>query len=566
MHPSKLSPVQAPALLKSPWICFIIVALLVGLSFFSRHIAGYVFAGGNYNPLVYNPTAIRNVPPPKYAFLPDDGLWDETRAYARWTQEIRRGEFAGAAPRTYAVFFQGPIVAGPVWVRDRLGPFLLAAMAGLCGGVPRAFALADFIFPFTAAFVLFWLAWTIRPSLPFALSTGVLICIFDWADLRRFAEGFSGTRDLSSSLLRTPYPQLSLGIFAAFLVVLLVTLKSPTWRNSLLLGFLLIVNFYTYFYSWTFACCWIIVSCIQIGVEYFRHRERVQTAKLRALLFASAVALVLSFPIWRSAVFQSQAAIDSFFRLNGELTHRPALAYTALFSAALVAVSMMRPSRGRGFAICYLGASLLVLNQQVLTGKTLQPGHWTAYFIQPLVWLVLLDCAWELGKLVPVSLPRRAAVALVCLALTFNTAKLTIQAETSKDYNLADSGLSELVARLDAPEFRPCGYLSNDPYLTEVLPGYVKLKQITPWYMDPLSNDNLVQFRQAIAVEFSWSADSSSIGKQSSGGRLRLRPEKVILVLNRHRPLPDSSFAARKSALKNNDFEILVPETGCPSK
>ena len=85
-------------------VVFCIAAFIIGMSFFARHIAGMVYTHSQYSCLVYNPKSVREAPPARYDFLPDDVSWDETRAYARWTNEIIRGELGGATLGSFAPY------------------------------------------------------------------------------------------------------------------------------------------------------------------------------------------------------------------------------------------------------------------------------------------------------------------------------------------------------------------------------------------------------------------------------------------------------------------------------
>lgn len=455
----------------------------------------------------------------------------------------------------------------PLWIRDRLGPVLLAGLSFLSGGVPQAFAWADFLFPFTAALALLGLAWEIRPSVPFALSATVLICTFSWTDLRKLEQVFNGSTDLTSNLARTPYPQLSLTLFALLLLVLFRLLNRPN-QTGLMVGALLTLNFYTYFYSWSYACCWIVVVFLLVLRDYVSSspaRNPMLLQKIRALAVAVVAAIVLAFPVWWGIIHQTRAAVDSFFRLNGQLTHRPSFLYGALLVTAAVVLFKTDEWRGRRFHLCFVLASLLVLNQQVLTGKSLQAGHWTAYFIQPLAMLVLLDCVWRFIEQLPPQPIRNAVFVFVVVGVLFNSTKGILMARRSLDYNRISPEFSELVRELNRYEYRKCAYLTNDPYLTELLPGYTALKPLEPWYMDPLSDENLTDMRSAVAVAYPWSA-SAGYSSSRKLTALRVIRQQVLVVLNHHREASDVSRNGQIQVLNNADFDVFAPIGGCRSR
>ena len=62
-----------------------VFCLLAGLSFSAGHLAGQARYGRWYTPLVYNSPVLRGAGSVKYFHKFDHWLWDETSAYARYT-------------------------------------------------------------------------------------------------------------------------------------------------------------------------------------------------------------------------------------------------------------------------------------------------------------------------------------------------------------------------------------------------------------------------------------------------------------------------------------------------
>lgn len=231
-------------------IPFAVVAVILSLSFFARHIAGMVYTHFQYSCLVYNPRSVRESPPVDYDFLPDPVSWDETRAYARWTNEILRGEWGGPSMSSFAPFLTTNVPPQPLWWRDRLGPAVLAGMAKLPGSdVQKAFLIADFIFPFGLALSLLSLSWEIRPSISFAVTATCLVTAFNWQDVLNLLYFIRGARQSEATFLRTPYPQFSGILLCLFLISLIRLLRTPRFGNALVFALLSYLNFLTYFYS-----------------------------------------------------------------------------------------------------------------------------------------------------------------------------------------------------------------------------------------------------------------------------------------------------------------------------
>ena len=103
----------------------------------------------------------------------------------------------------------------------------------------------------------------------------------------------------------------------------------------------------------------------------------------------------------------------------------------------LILLLLWRNSRwaNRWIAVVYLSASLLVMNIQVITGKTIQPGHWAAFYIQPLFLLFLIDLLWELNRGNHRTLGRMVAAILLAAGILTGVYKLSIGARQAIDFN-----------------------------------------------------------------------------------------------------------------------------------
>jgi len=160
-----------------PHGAFLLISLVAGVSFCGNHLTGLFVAGWDDNPLLYSPLHVRLHPKPKYRYVPNTLSYDETSEYARFVQEVRRGEWAGPAIESYQSYALDPIPGRTFWWRDRLGLIAVALLAlPFSGSVPHAFLAADFVFPALVALTLLFLAWRLHPDLSFGmLSVSVVL-------------------------------------------------------------------------------------------------------------------------------------------------------------------------------------------------------------------------------------------------------------------------------------------------------------------------------------------------------------------------------------------------------
>ncbi len=547
---------------------FCAVSLLISLSFFARHIAGMVYTHGQYSCLVYNPKSVRETPPAAYDFLPDDISWDESRAYARWTNEVLRGEWGGATLASFAPFVTSPVPQQPLWLRDRLGPAILAAMARVAGSdVRTAFLLADLVFPMGAAIALLVLCWKIRPSIPFGIAATSLVLFFNWQDSLNFIAFLRGARQNESIFLRTPYPQFSMIVFCIFLWSLIRLVKSPGVSRCLLFIVVLDLNFLTYFYSWTYALMFagagLLLLAAMSAIPRFPAAapapEQIRKAFVN-LLISSGFAFFLAFPVWLGIIQKNPAARDSFVRLGGMLTHTPELRYSIVLAICFVALLLWKncPWNNRWLALSFLLASLLVMNIQVIAGKTIQPAHWTEYYIQPFFFLFLIDLLWTVVVLKGWrTLQYSIAIVLLTTGVLSNVYKLSAGAKQSVDFDRRDPQFEQVVALFRQPALSSYGFLSNDVYVSTVLPAFVRQKPLLPWYMDPETNDELASLQMAAANALDM--QESKATSASTAKALTFRNDKILFVLNRHRPFSDALAVDRRILLRNEDFLVLAP-------
>ena len=565
-------PVQAG---RRRTLIFCAVSLLIGCSFFVRHIAGMLYTHFQYSCLVYNPRSVRENPPANYDFMPEDVSWDETRWYGRWTNEVLRGEWSGANLESYSSFVTSPVPRQPLWLRDRMGPLILAGIARLPDSdVRTAFLAADLLFPIGIALSLMFLSWELRPSMSFAVAATSLIMFFNWQDVLNFIAFLRGARQNSATFLRTPYPQLSMILFALFLLSLVRMVRKSTLAAGLWFGILLAVNVLTYFYSWTYALMFIGTTGLLLLTAALFPSLELPIPSIRnsrytcfALVGGTTVSLLLTFPVWAGIVTENPIVHDAFVRGSGTLGHRPELKHSSLLLVLLIVLLLWRNSRwaNRWLAVVYLSSSLLVMNIQVITGKTIQPEHWAAYHIQPLFLLFLIDFLWTLNRGNGRTLGRMVAVILLAAGILTSVYKLSIGARQAIDFNRRDPAFEQLLSLLQQPRLRDYGFLSNDEYVNSVLPAFVIQKPLWPLYHDPLTDAELASLKMASerALE-SGSIPILVSNSQPPGGPITPAPvftfktERIIFVLNRHRFFSDSLLTNRRVLLQNQDFLVLT--------
>jgi hypothetical protein len=540
--------------------CFALFAAFAGVSFCFGHLAGLFYNGRSYTPLVYD----RSVLPegaPQYLYKLDHVLWDEATAYARYTQEILRGELSGKNLASYQAYITGAAVRSPRWCRDRGGPLLLAGLALLfSGNVPAAFIAADFLFPALLTFSALLLCRKFFEDPPLGALGASLVVWWNAWDLIGLLYFHWGAPHYGPIFVRTAYPQVS-AIFYVLLLLAMIRLRDhPGPGGAAWLAAALALNFYTYVYSWSFGmaviAAWLALLALPVtGPMAAGGCMRRRTALWLAA--AALAALLASFPAWLPAIARPAAVQDSFVRLGGEATHQPEwemLVVGGVFLGAAFFAGRRGWKRSWFWMVFWLAAAA-AMNQQVITGIRIQPFHYLPNFIGPLAPLFLWDLVWWRAGGSLLRARRRAYALAACAALLgFGQCAWRLARPMREDrwFHQIDRNFAEVLELLRTPSLRDCGFLTNDPFLNEILPAFVVEKPLDPWRMDPLSN------REMDALHHAAAAVLGEPGVHESGLPYRLERRKTLLILNRHRRI-DAHPAACQILLSNEDFLVARP-------
>ena len=195
---------------------------------------------------------------------------------------------------------------------------------------------------------------------------------------------------------RWPTPMLH--YFLIFVLLRVILDKELRYRKivgSLSLAF----GFYLYLYTWQLM---LALICAALVMNFFR-RNILEIKQIAIIVgFGSTLATPMLIGIADLMLGDRENTLLEFaFRL--EETHAPSLGkMTTLLIILLLFMSIMRSRfslRILDFVfICTLG-SVVVSNQQIVTGKLLQPGHFHWYFTAPMLFSIVTIMILSLRKL-----------------------------------------------------------------------------------------------------------------------------------------------------------------------
>ncbi len=353
-----------------------------------------------------------------------------------------------------------------------------------------------FFLPLIAFLLAYLLAFRVtgrRSAGIIAASLGILgLQLFSVADIKYFLGMAGPAYEVFTNFAnygRPVNPEFSGLLFFVYLNLLwsFWTLGGKDWEHvwkrklAVILGLAACyaASFYVYFYTWTFFT--VLNGLFFLGLLALRRvRDAVHVAFVTALGFLAAIPYILNLiaftyhPYYRdiSKTFgfifthsprASTAGIATTFVLLGtalferfapDHSHSPDERKTPLFLALL------------------LGTAFIVINQQVITGRLLQEGHYHWYFNTAIFGLILAWAATVIGRRISFKWFMPVITAVVVL-LAFST---TIQVQrvsyaAQKETALSDQAYAPLFDWLNA-NADPESVLLADHRISEWAPVY----------------------------------------------------------------------------------------------
>src|SRR3989344_1667069 len=197
-----------------------------------------------------------------------------------------------------------------------------------------------------------------------------------------------------------------------FLILLhdAVVLKGG-WRREVAAGIVLGMVVYTYYFAWTFLAA-LLAS---LGLIFLILRD---WAAIRSICTIGACGLALgAYNIIRLLTYYTSAIGEqvSFYQ-SAVRSHLPIMSKIGLGTIGLAAVSAYLSGRDTRTYFVYglMLAGWVALNQQVITGRLVQYGHYYWYFIVP---LSVVIGGYFLSRSLPKRVTRLLAALLVAFAL-----------------------------------------------------------------------------------------------------------------------------------------------------
>lgn len=267
-------------------------------------------------------------------------------------------------------------------------------------------------------------------------------------------------------------PQLSSILFFLYLYVVFLFFKYKSSKSIYAMTFLLGLSFYIYFYSFTFFLCLNFVLLF-----YLLHKKEYESIK--KLVISTVVGIVIgSYAVINIYSLSTHQYFGSLSKV-GDITysHTPviSLAWLIVTSFFILINFIAKSVPFKGYILMLLSTSFLVVNQQVITGISLQQGHYHWYFNVPIYAIVVVFSLFYLLREKRMALFKVIAL-LICLTSLFQ-AFLVQSSSYLRAYRqtVIDNKYAPI---LDWLNKRPRSVVLADDSLSALIPVYTKNKII----------------------------------------------------------------------------------------
>lgn len=308
--------------------------------------------------------------------------------------------------------YDGHFGLGNVFLPDKNKPYMAPPLGEIVmAGIGKALFLdaagvtvfAKFLFPFILFLVLYFFIYSVFSSRSIALVSASLVLLGDnllssYGDIIGLLT-FTTTSQDFLSYSRPVNPQISSLLFFASLFLLWEVLKSHERRNGwvwVFLGVLSGLSIYVSIYVWSFLLVALFISFFSTTAAYRKFARFKFTSKftrfdlVRWLIVLSAhLITIIPFGLNSISARMYPEYADTAARLGLAASRTPTWGVWLAFITLAILLWPKQYDHARLFFGVLALSSWVVVNQQIITGMILQPGHYHWYIIKPIAGVLL---------------------------------------------------------------------------------------------------------------------------------------------------------------------------------
>ena len=334
-------------------------------------------------------------------------------------------------------------------------PFLIASIARFFGAsASTAFVVLIGLAALLATMVLFWFLLCVTGDNRLAAAGAVFALSLGGSAAGQGLLGFWLKRDISSlglPFLRRYQPAATFFVFFLFCTLIWLALtaenKRPARLYAALSGVTIGILIFSYLYLWTAAAAWLI--CVILLWLYFRSDDRRRAMEVLAIV-GSTTFVVL--PAYLYLLLGRSQTLDQTQTLIR--THRPDLVRVPEIIGAVLVVLLVFSARRKRlevqhapviFAAAFALLPLVLFNQQVVTGRSMQPFHFENFIANYAVLvgvMIFIAYGWR-----PIS--SRALLCLAASSLLWGAVEVVMPARARLNSDTVNDQMVPVLRRLN---------------------------------------------------------------------------------------------------------------------
>ncbi|MSR87962.1 MAG: hypothetical protein EXS69_02245 [Candidatus Zambryskibacteria bacterium] len=324
-----------------------------------------------------------------------------------------------------------------------LGSMVVAYMGSMFAlDINNTLLLSRIVLPFLAFVLIYAFVFLFSRDRFAALSSASAILladsIMDYSRLPRvLADALGGISPSSFlDLARPVYGVMIFVPFFGFMAAFWKFFRERKWIWGAASAVLLGLNFYNYFYTWTYLYAF---GSLLILIFLIRKNWSEAMRITQVFIGALVVGIPYAFNLYRA---MNHPLYEELGARHGIVSNHSFLfvGYIALASLIIFFLWFPREDRERYFfSLALLLTPFIVMNQQIVTGMTLQTGHYHWYFHKPIVVIFLTVVVFNLlSKRNWLALKRIWAILII--SISFSTGIFVQAASYMNDNEGRDGG------------------------------------------------------------------------------------------------------------------------------
>lgn len=333
-------------------------------------------------------------------------------------------------------------------------PFVIASLAKVIGiSASTAFIILIGVTGLLASCAVFWLLLCLtRDNRIAAAGTIFVLCLGGVAAGEGLLGVFLNTdvTNLGLIFLRRYQPAASFFLFFVFCTLVCLSLTQQNKRRlyAAFAGVVLAILVFSYLYLWTTAATWLV--CTALLWFYFRPQDRRRVFEILGIVGGIAL---LALPAYLYLLSNRAHTLDETQTMIS--THRPDLfrlpEIIGLVVVAILVIGVRRKRvEGRNeaaiFAIAFALLPFVLFNQQVLTGRSMQPFHFQNFIANYVVLVgvvIVFALVWR-------SLSTRVVLLIAALSLCWGVLEVESSSRARAQSDIVNDQMVPVFLRLKA--------------------------------------------------------------------------------------------------------------------